>query len=100
VFQQEQEGTSLAVSTTGSTANSMNVIFRIIGRVILNDPVNLGEVEASLCDIRAEKDSCFSLAELEVGRSTLLLLLLSMNVLDWDVNVVQEVGIKLNSVAR
>jgi hypothetical protein len=31
----------------------MNVIFRIIGRVILNDPVNLGEVEASLGDIRA-----------------------------------------------
>ena len=53
VLQEEKQGSSLAVSSTRSTANSVNVIFRVIGRVILHDPINLREVKPTLSDICA-----------------------------------------------
>lgn len=100
MLKQEQESSSLSIGTTGSTADSVNVIFWIIWGVELNDPVNIWEVETSLCNICAQEDTSLSLAELKVGRSTLLLLLFTMNVLNWDVNVVQEIRIELDCIAR
>jgi hypothetical protein len=40
------------------------------------------------------------LAELKVGRGSLLLLLLSMNVLHWDVHIVEEIRVELHCIAR
>jgi hypothetical protein len=45
----------------------MNVIFRIIRRVILNNPVNLREVQASLGNICAEQNTCLCLTEFKIG---------------------------------
>ena len=69
----------------------MNIVIRIIGRVELNDPIDLREVKASLGNIGAQKNACFGLAELKVGRSTLLLFLLAVNVLNWHVDVIEEI---------
>jgi hypothetical protein len=44
MFQEEEKSSSLAISTTGCTTDSMNIIFGIIGRVILDDPINQGEI--------------------------------------------------------
>ena len=66
----------------------MNVIFRIIRRIELYDPVNFWEIETSLGYICANQDSFLGLAELKVRRGSLLLLLLAMDVLDWNVDVV------------
>lgn len=91
MLQEEQEGPALAFGSAGCAAHSMDVVFGIIGRVVLDDPVDLREVEASLGNVRAQENACLRLAELKVGRSTLLLLLLSVNVLDRDVHIVEEV---------
>ena len=48
VFQEEEKSSSLAIGTTSSTTDSMNIIFGIIGRIVLDDPINQGEIQASL----------------------------------------------------
>jgi hypothetical protein len=99
VLQKEQQGSAAAFRTTSRSADSVDVVIGIIGRVKLDDPVDLREVKTSLGDIRAEEDSCLSLAELEVGGCSFLLLLLAVDVLDWDVDVVEQVGVELDGVA-
>lgn len=69
----------------------MDVVFRIIWGVKLDDPVNLREVKATLSDIRTQEDTSLSLAEFEISRSTLLLFLLTVDVLDRDVHIVEKI---------
>ena len=78
----------------------MDVVVGIIWGVVLDHPVHFGEVQAALGDICAEEDSTFSLEELQVSAGALLLLLLAMNVAHLDVNVVQQVAVKFDGVAR
>lgn len=78
----------------------MDVVIRIIWWVELDNPVNFREVKTSLSDICAKKDTCIGLAEFKVSRSAFLLLLLSVNVLHLDVYIVEQIRIKLDSVAR
>ena len=84
----EEESPPAARCATGSTANSMDVVVRVIWRVELHDPVNLREVETSLSHVRANEDARLALIEVEVGRRTLLLLLLAMDVFHGNVHVV------------
>lgn len=56
----------------------MNVVTGIIGRVELDDPVDLGDVETAGGDVRAEEDAGGGVAELEEGVGALLLLLLTL----------------------
>jgi len=77
----------------------MNIIIGIIWRVKLNNPINVGEVKASLSNISAKKNSSLGLAEFKVSRSSLLLFLLAMNVLYWNINVVQKVTVEFDGIA-
>ena len=99
VLQQEKQSAATTIGATTCSAHSVDIIIGIIGRVELNDPVNLGEIKASLSDICAQKDSCFSLTEFEVSGCSLLLLLLAMDVLDRDVDVVEQIRVELDRVA-
>lgn len=63
----EEKGSTFATSTSGSTADSMDVVFRIIWWVELNDPVNVREIETSLGNIGTEKDASLSLGILKIG---------------------------------
>ena len=58
----------------------MNVISRIVRRIELNDPVDLGDIKTSSGDVRAEEDTGWRVAELEEGVGTFLLLLLSLKI--------------------
>lgn len=77
----------------------MDIVFGIIWGIELDDPVNLRKVKATLGDIRTEENTSLSLTEFKIGRSTLLLFLLTVDVLDRDVHIVEKIGIKLNSIA-
>lgn len=77
----------------------MDIIIRIIRRVILDDPVDLREIKTSLGHVRAEQNTCLGLAEFEVSRRALLLLLLAMNVLHWNIDVVEQIRVELDGVA-
>lgn len=77
----------------------MDVVIGIIGRVVLDHPVHLREIKATLSNISAKQDALLSLAELKVGRCALLLLLLPVDVLHRDVHVVQQIGVELDSIA-
>lgn len=57
----------------------MNIISRVIWGVELNDPVYSGNVETTGCDVCAEKDTGFGVAELEERVCTLLLLLFTLS---------------------
>lgn len=56
----------------------MNVITRIIGRVELDDPVDLGDIKSTGGDIGTEEVAGRSVTELEEGIGSLLLLLLAL----------------------
>jgi hypothetical protein len=76
----------------------MDVVFGVIGGVELDDPVDHREVETSLGYICAQKGPRLCLAEFKVCRCTFLLFLFSMYVLDWYIDVVEEIRIELDSV--
>jgi len=98
VLKYEKKRTASSICSSCCSSYSMNIITGIIWRVELYNPINVREIEASLSYISAEKNSSFSLAKFKISRSSLLLFLLSMNVLDWDVNVIQKVTVEFDSI--
>lgn len=65
----------------------------------MDNPINVREVKTSLSNIGAEKNTRFSLGKFKVSSSSLLLLLLAMDVLHWNINVVKQVTVELDGVA-
>lgn len=94
VLQQEEQGFATAVGATTSPTNSVDVIIGIIWGVVLDNPVNLWKVEASLCHIRTQEDAIACLAELKVGARALLLLLLAMDIFNRNVNIVKQIWVE------
>ena len=76
----------------------MDVVVGIVWWIILNNPIDVREVEASLRNICTKQCASFRLAKLKIRRRSLLLLLLSMDVLDRYVHVVEQIAIELDSV--
>ncbi len=50
----------------------------VIWRVVLDDPVHLGDVQPSCCNVSTQQDARVSVAELEEGGGAFGLLLLSL----------------------
>ena len=88
MFINKKEGPSRSPCPSGGPAHSMNIILGVIWRIILNDPIDVREVKTPLRDISAQKNARFSLCEFKISGSPLLLLLLAMDILDWDVHVI------------
>lgn len=63
-FDQEEQGLSSGIVTPACSTNSMDVFPDIKRRVVLDNPINLWNIEASCCDISAKEDALFHLAEL------------------------------------
>jgi hypothetical protein len=81
--EEEQKGASRLAGASCS-AHAVNVIARIVRGVELDDPVDLGDVETAGGDVGAEKDAGGSVAKLEEGVGSLLLLLLALQRCEWD----------------
>lgn len=75
---EEEQQTASGLARARRSSYTVNVVARIVRRVKLDDPIDLGDVEASSGDVRAEEDAGGSVAELEEGVGTLLLLLLAL----------------------
>jgi len=99
VLQQEEQGLAATIGATTRPTDSVDVVIGIIWGVVLDDPVNLWKVETTLCNISAQEDAIARLTEFKVGACALLLFLFSVNVLDWNVHIVQQVGVELHRVA-
>lgn len=54
VLVDEQQGLARATSSSRSSADSVDVVIRIVGRVVLHNPVDLREVKTSLSHVRAD----------------------------------------------
>jgi hypothetical protein len=78
----------------------MDVIIRIIWGVVLDNPVNFWKVKSTLGYIRAKQNTSFGLAKFEVGGGPFLLLLFTVDVLDGNIDVVEEIGVELHCIAR
>lgn len=97
---QEEERPTLGVVATGCTADTVNVVARIIRRVELDDPVNSGDIETTSSNVRADQGTLCGVAELKEGVGALLLLLLAVEIKDRQVNVLQKFAVVLDRVAR
>ena len=86
-------------STTRGSTYTMDVVTRIIRRVILDDPVHGRNVQTTRRYVGAQKRATLGVAELEKCVATLLLLLLSMEIQYGYIDVVQQLAVKFNTVA-
>ena len=75
---EEEHETFAGIACTSSTPNPVDIISRIVWWVVLNDPVDSGNIKSSRCDVCAEEDSGLGVAEFQECGSTLLLLLVSL----------------------
>lgn len=78
----------------------MNVFFGIIWRVKLDDPIDVRDIQPSGGDVSAQQHPFSGIAKLIKGVQSFLLFLSSVYVQNWDVYVVQKVGVKLHGVTR
>ena len=78
----------------------MYIFLWIIWWIELDNPINSGYVEPSGCDVGAKEDPGGSGAELEEGCGALVLLLIAVEVEDREVDVVEELRVVLDRVAR
>ena len=99
VLQEEEEGASAALRASACSAHSVNIVIWIIGRVKLDDPIDFREIKTTLRNISAQKNAFLSLTEFEIGRCTLLLFLFAVNVLHWNIDIIEQVRVELDRVA-
>ena len=78
----------------------MDVLLRVIRRIVLHDPIDRRNIQPSGRHVCAEQDGLLLLAKLEEGGRSLLLLVLAMDVHHGDVDVVQQLRVELHRVAR
>jgi hypothetical protein len=97
--EEEEERLAAPSRAARRAAHAVDVLLRVIGRVVLDDPVDVGDVEAAGRDVGAEEDAALGLAEVEKGHGALRLLLLAVDVRDGDVDVVEELAVVLDAVA-
>ena len=76
----------------------MDVVIWIIGRVVLDDPVNFWEIKTSLSNIGAKQDTSLCLAELKISACSLLLFLLAVDVLHSNIDVVEKVRVEFDGI--
>lgn len=77
-WKQKQQTLALSTSTSCST-DTMNVITGIIWRVKLYNPINCRNIQSTSSNIRAQQNAPVSIAELEKGGRTFLLLLFTLS---------------------
>lgn len=76
----------------------MNVLSDILGRIELDNPVNVRNVQPSCRDIRAQENSLVQIIKLVESVDPLLLFLISMNLQHLQIDVVEYLRVELNRV--
>ena len=93
--EEEDEGAA-GGAHAGGAADAVDVVLGLVWGVVLDDPVDGGDVEAAGGDVGGEEDALFGVAELKEGGGALVLLLLAVELEDGDVDVVEELGVELD----
>ena len=79
LFRPEHEkSVALAALASGRPADTVDVFLGIVRRVELDDPVDVGDVQASRCHVCAQEDAGVRVAKLEEGRRPFGLLLFAL----------------------
>eukprot|EP00955_Chlamydomonas_euryale_P076103 362548-Chlamydomonas_euryale.AAC.4 len=86
----QQQRAALPVLAARRAPHSVDVLLGVVRRVVLDDPVDRGDVEAACRHVCAQQHALVGLAELKERRRALLLLLFPVDVLDGDVNIVEQ----------
>jgi hypothetical protein len=96
---EEHQTATLAIGTTGGTSDTVNVVTGIIRRIELDDPVDGGDIQTTSSNVGTDQGTLLGIAELEESVGALLLLLLSVKLENREINVVQQLGVVLDTVA-
>lgn len=78
----------------------MNVFLYIQGRIELNNPIYLRNIKSSCCHISTKKHSFFQLPKLMESSWTLLLLLLTMDIHNTNINIIEQIRVEFNTITR
>ena len=96
---EEEQGFAGSGGATRGTPHAVDVVAWVVGGVVLDDPVDGGDVEAAGGDVGAEEGALGGVAELEEGVGAFLLFLLAVQVQHWEVDVVEEFAVVLDAGA-
>jgi hypothetical protein len=96
---EEHQTATLAIGTTGGTSDTVNVVTGIIRRIELDDPVDGGDIQTTSSNVGTDQGTLLGIAELEESVGALLLLLLSVKLENGEINVVQQLGVVLDTGA-
>lgn len=95
---EEEQTLALGVGTTGSSSDTVNVVTGVIRGIELDDPVDGGDIETTSSNVGTDQSTLLGVTELEESVGALLLLLLSVQLQNGEINVVQQLGVVLNAV--
>mmetsp|Transcript_34488 Transcript_34488/g.90756 ORF Transcript_34488/g.90756 Transcript_34488/m.90756 type:complete len:214 (+) Transcript_34488:413-1054(+) len=99
LWQQEEQGAA-AATRARRAADAMDIGLRLVGRVELYNPVDGGDVKAARGDVGAEQHARRRRAKVKKGSGALVLLLVAVEVEDGQIDVVQQLRVVLDRVAR
>jgi len=97
--QRQQRQRTCPARAARRAAHAVDVLLRVVRRVVLNDPVHVRDVQPARRDVRAQQHARLGLAEVEEGGRALRLLLLAVDVPARQVDVVEELRVVLDGVA-
>lgn len=96
---QEEQRFARAGGAARGAADAVDVVAGVVGGVVLDDPVDGGDVEAAGGDVGAEEGPLGGVAEFEEGVGAFLLLLLAVEVEHGEVDVVEEFAVVFDAGA-
>lgn len=96
---QEEQGFAGSRGAPCGAPYAVDVVARVVGGVVLDDPVDGGDVEAAGGDVGAEEGPLGGVAEFEEGVGAFLLLLLAVQVQHGEVDVVEQFAVVFDAGA-
>lgn len=95
----EEKGATTSSGACSST-NTMNVFAWIIGWIVLNDPIDGGDIKTTGSNVGAKKDSLICIAKFKESVCSFVLFLFAVQFEDRQVDVVEEFRKVFDRIAR
>ena len=96
IRQEEHQRTTSTLLATSCSAYTVDVLFRVIRRIKLDNPVHRRDIQTTSGHVCTEQHSLAGVDELEEYGSTALLFLLAVNAHYGDIDVVEKFGMELD----
>ena len=96
---EEEEQRLASLARSSCSTDSVDVVSWVIWWIKLDDPVYCRNIQTSRSNVCTQENTSRSVAEFKESVCTFLLLLLSVQIKYWDVDVVEQLSVILYAIA-